>query len=64
MFQAQVDDKKPKKMREEMIEEVLEIPKLKNVKLGPCCVPGLLRCVSSQEFRDRVKEIKDRKKVK
>ena len=59
-----VDDKKPKKMRDETIEEVLEVPKPKNVKLGPCHVPGLLRCVSSQEFRDRVKEIEDRKKAK
>ena len=60
----EVDDEKPKKMRDEMIEEVLEVPKPKNVKLGPCRVPGLLRCVSSQEFRDLVKEIKDRKKAK
>ena len=58
----EVDDEKPKKMRDEMIEEVLEVPKPRNVKVGPCRVPGLPRCVSSQEFRDRVKEIKDRKK--
>ena len=57
-------DEKPKKTRDEMIEEVLEVPKPKNVKLGPCHVPGLPRCVSSQEFRDWVKEIKDRKKAK
>ena len=60
----EVDDEEPKKTRDETIEEVLEVPKPKNVKLGPCRVPGLLRCVSSQEFRDRVKEIKDRKKAK
>ena len=59
-----VDDKKPKKMRDETIEEVLEVPKPKNVKLGPCRVPGLPRCVLSQEFRDWVKEIEDRKKAK
>ena len=29
-------DEKPKKTRDEMIEEVFEVPKLKNVKLGPC----------------------------
>ena len=60
----EVDDEKPKKTRDEMIEEVLEVLKPKNVKLGPCHVPGLLRCVSSQEFRDQVKEIEDRKKAK
>ena len=32
----EVDDEKPKKTRDEMIEEVLEVPKPKNVKLGPC----------------------------
>ena len=57
----EVDDEKPKKTRDETIEEVLEVPKPKNVKLGPCRVPGLPRCVSSQEFRDWVKEIEDRK---
>ena len=60
----EVDDEKPKKTRDEAIEEVLAVPKPKNVKLGPCHVPSLLRCVSSQEFRDWVKEIEDRKKVK
>ena len=60
----EVDDKKPKKMRYEAIEEVLAVPKPKNVKLGPCHVPGLPKCVSSQEFRDWVKEIEDRKKAK
>ena len=60
----EVDEEKPKKTRDETIEEVLEVPKPKNVKLGPCRVPGLLRCVSSQEFRDQVKEIEDRKKAK
>ena len=46
-FQLVEVDEKPKKMRDETIEEVLEIPKPKNVKLGPCRVPGLPRCVSS-----------------
>ena len=60
----EVNDEKPKKTRDEMIEEVLEVPKPKNVKLEPCHVPGLPKCVSSQEFRDRVKGIEGRKKAK
>ena len=60
---VEVEAEEPK-TRDEKINEVLEIPKAKNVKLGPCQVPGLPRCVSSQEFRDRVKEIEDRKKKK
>ena len=63
-FQLVEVDEKPKKTRDEMIKEVLEIPKSKNVKLGPCQVPGLPRCISSQEFRDHVKEIEDRKEKK
>ena len=44
---VEVDEQKT---RDETIDKVLEIPKPKNVKLGPCQVPGLPQCVSSQEF--------------
>ena len=57
-------EEETEKTKETKINEVLSTPKPKVKKQMGCRVPGLPRCVSSQEFRDRVKEIEDKKQVK
>ena len=53
------------KTRDEKINDILSVPKPKiETRKGGCRVPGLPRCVSSQEFWDRLKAIEDAKKAK
>ena len=56
---------KEEKTDEEKMNEVFTLPKPKKMtKMAGCHIPGLLRCISSQAFQDKVHEIKDRKKAK
>ena len=53
------------KSDKEKLDEIFAIPKAKkSTKMVGCRMPGLPHCVSSQAFRDKVKEIKDKKKEK
>ena len=53
------------KSDKEKLDEIFAIPKAKkSMKMVGCRMPGLPRCVSSQAFRDKVKEIEDKKKEK
>ena len=54
------------KTSDEVINEVLEIPRVqpKKRKLGPARVPGLSRCVSSEEYINRLREMEEAKAQK
>ena len=55
-----MSEPKPSMSCSEALDKIFKIPAVK--KRGGCCVSGLLRCISSENFQSIMREKEDKKK--